>query len=220
MNQMNRMNNLMMQNNNMMNLMMNQMNRMNNPMMQNNNMMNQMNRNNMMPNNNMMNITPMNGMNNPMMQNTPGMMNRNPMMQNNNMNPMMQNNNMNPMMPNSNMNPMMIQMMNMMKNNFKNNQMNNVYQPSQPMPSSKQTINVRFKYNIRNLSNDINIECYPDETVGELIQKYRVKTGDNDRTKKFIYNAKKLDESLKISEAGILDTANIFVVKTEGVMGA
>ena len=64
------------------------------------------------------------------------------------------------------------------------------------------------------------IQCMPHEKVSELIERYRNKTGDRDPQKKFIFNAKNLAPSLSLSEAGISNNANIFVVATKGIKGA
>ena len=64
------------------------------------------------------------------------------------------------------------------------------------------------------------VQCMPDEKVAKAIEKYRNKANDHDTTKKFIFNAKNLNQSLSLSEAGIANNANIFVVTTKGVKGA
>ena len=66
----------------------------------------------------------------------------------------------------------------------------------------------------------IMIQCMPDDRVSDVINKYRIKANDNDTSKKFIFNAKNLNASLTLSEAGITNNANIFVVTTKGVKGA
>ena len=65
----------------------------------------------------------------------------------------------------------------------------------------------------------ITIKCRINEKVSDLIEKYRVESGDRDETKKFIYNAKVLHSSLTLSQAGIMNGSNIFVVITKGVKG-
>ena len=52
-----------------------------------------------------------------------------------------------------------------------------------------------------------------NEKVSELIQAYRTKSGDNDDTKKFIFNAKVININLTANEAGLTDGCNIFVIK-------
>ena len=59
--------------------------------------------------------------------------------------------------------------------------------------------------------------CYPDQKVSSIIEKYRIKSGDFDIDKKFIYNAKALKSYLSLAEAGIYNNANIFVVKVKGI---
>ena len=66
----------------------------------------------------------------------------------------------------------------------------------------------------------IMIQCMPNEKVSTIIDRYRAKSGDKDPTKKFIFNAKNLAPSLTLSEAGISNNANIFVVATKGIKGA
>ena len=64
------------------------------------------------------------------------------------------------------------------------------------------------------------IQCLDTDRLSEVIQRYRVKSNDNDDSKKFIFNAKQLNMSLTVGEAGLTDNANIFVVTTRGVKGA
>ena len=64
------------------------------------------------------------------------------------------------------------------------------------------------------------IQCLSNEKVSEVIKKYRIKSGDNEETKKFIFNAKNLAPSLTVAEAGLTNNANIFVVATKGIKGA
>ena len=66
----------------------------------------------------------------------------------------------------------------------------------------------------------IMIQCTPNDKVSDIIEKYRNKANDRDDTKKFIFNAKNLNTSLSVAEAGITNNANIFVVATKGIKGA
>ena len=59
----------------------------------------------------------------------------------------------------------------------------------------------------------------PKEKVSEIIEKYRNKSGDHDPHKKFIFNAKPLNHSLTLAQAGIINNANIFVIKTKLITG-
>ena len=54
-----------------------------------------------------------------------------------------------------------------------------------------------------------------DEKVYELIQIYRKKSGDNDDTKKFVFNAKVININLTANELGLTDGCNIFVLKSK-----
>ena len=65
----------------------------------------------------------------------------------------------------------------------------------------------------------IMIQCTLNEKVSELIKRYRTKSNDH-QPKRFIFNAKQLNETLSCAEAGLTNNSNIFVVTTEGVKGA
>ena len=65
----------------------------------------------------------------------------------------------------------------------------------------------------------IMIQCTPNDKVSDIIEKYRNKANDRDNTKKFIFNARNLNTSLSVAEAGITNNANIFVVATKGIKG-
>ena len=47
-----------------------------------------------------------------------------------------------------------------------------------------------------------------------------MKSQDYDESKKFIFNAKNLVPSLSVSEAGLINNSNIFVVATKDIKGA
>ena len=66
----------------------------------------------------------------------------------------------------------------------------------------------------------ITIQCLGDEKVSDIIKKYRIKADDKDESKKFIFNAKALNVTLTVAEAGLTNNANVFVVTTKGVKGA
>ena len=61
-------------------------------------------------------------------------------------------------------------------------------------------------------SNPVMVQSMLDEKVSEYIDKYRRKSGDSDPTKKFIFNARPLYQTLTVAESGITHNANIFVV--------
>ena len=170
----------------------------------------------------------MNNMNmmNPMMNSQMNMMNQMTQMnmnQMNNMNPMMNNmNNMNMMNPMNNMN-MMNQgtMMNAAINMQNNNNMANMgNMNSQPPQTNNQYINVYFRAGAQGENGHIMIQCTMNDKVSQLIERYKTKSQEDVSKKKFIFNAKALNPSLTVSEAGLQEGANIFVVNTAGVKGA
>ena len=66
-------------------------------------------------------------------------------------------------------------------------------------------------------TNPIVIESFPDEKVSTIIEVYRNKSFDLEPNKKFLFNAKDLNPNLYLSEAGITNNSNIFVVKFEKI---
>ena len=65
----------------------------------------------------------------------------------------------------------------------------------------------------------IMIQFKKKDKVSDAIKKYRLESGDNDYTVKFIYNAKALHPSLTLEESDMSHNGNVFVVVTEGVKG-
>ena len=204
----------------------------NNPMMNNNQMMNiaqMMNNNSNMINNNMMN-------NNQMM-NITQMMNNNNNMMNNNMNQMMMPNMQNLMMENILKNQMMFDQTNQNNQMMQMNQMANMFsqlikmnnqinpQPGSNISNNNQEgekMNIVFRVSGKRGQNKAPkmIQCLPDEKVSEVVQRYRDQTGDYDKSKKFIYNAKSLNFELTVKQHGITNNGNIFVITTKGIKGA
>ena len=174
-----------------------------NMMMNFNNFMNMMNQN---QNNNMMNMNNMN-MNN---MNNMNMNNMNNMNMNN-----MNMNNMN--MNNMDMNQMMMNFNNYMNNNMNNNIMNNnmgIINP-QNQQNNENVVNLIFKTKMSKYT----IKTNYNETLGSVISKYLDMTRDNN-INLYIHNGKKLNESLTVGEAGLLDGAYIYVVPTDDLKGA
>ena len=66
----------------------------------------------------------------------------------------------------------------------------------------------------------IMVQCLLSDRISGVIERYRGKSGDRDPTKKFIFNAKNLDQSLTVAQAGVNNNSNIFVVTTQGIKGA
>ena len=114
----------------------------------------------------------------------------------------------------------MNQQANNMMMNFNNNNNNNNQNQENNNDGNGISVIFRVSGNNGQASAPLMIQCQPHEKVRELIQRYRTKSGDEDPTKKFIFNAKNLSEELTVSEAGIANNANIFVVATKGIKGA
>ena len=151
--------------------------------------------------------------------------NQNPMMM---QNQMMGNNMQNQMMMQNMQNQMMMNQLKVMQQLNNNNNQQNNQNISQSASSnagdndSPQGLNVVFRVSGPGGQGKppLNIQCMPHEKVSELIKRYRTKSGDKDPTKKFIFNAKNLNQDLTVGEAGISNNGNIFVVTTQGVKGA
>ena len=205
------------------NISMNQGNMMNNPIMnQYPGNMNQMNMNmnlqNMMNQLNM-NLGNMNQMN--MNMNFPNMMNNQMNMNQGNMaNEQMSMNQIMNIMPGNNQDIPMNQAANILNNNLSN--LNIPQSNSTQTQQNNEFINVKIRAETGENNNNkgIEIQCRLDEKVSDLIEKYRSKTGDNDPTKKFIFNAKALNPDLTLEEAKVQNNAYIFVVRTKGIKGA
>ena len=120
------------------------------------------------------------------------------------------------------------QMMNQQMQNVLNNSGSNTVNPSQSQsqPQNQSSAKPGGKCVIFRKSGEgqqgppIMIQCLDSDKISDLIQRYRTKSNDNDDSKKFIFNAKQLNPTLSVGEAGITDNANIFVVTTRGVKGA
>ncbi len=118
-------------------------------------------------------------------------------------------------------NNMMIQNNNQINNNNMNqmkemmNQINLRYSMQQMMNN----FNQREKINLifRSGSSDDNRmpylkECFPDNKLSDIFEEYKVETENMDDSI-FIYQSKSLNPNLTVSEEGLTNNANIFVVK-------
>ena len=110
------------------------------------------------------------------------------------------------------MNNQMMKEMAMMEINNQNNQMKNDELQNQ------QSGGITLKFLTGN--NQLSIQCSLNEKVSDVIQRYRTKSNDRDLTKKFIFNAKKLNCDLTVDEAGLSNNAPILVICTKGIKGA
>ena len=140
------------------------------------------------------------------------MMNQNMMYQNMMNNPMMNQNMMSQMM--------MAQLMANNGNNSQNNDSQSQSSNNNSNMNSNGGFTVIFRTRDTDNSDPISVQCMPNDRVSEVIEKYRSKANDHDETKRFIFNAKELDKSLTVAEAGLQDRANVFVINTKGVKGA
>ena len=61
------------------------------------------------------------------------------------------------------------------------------------------------------------VKCKRDDKVSKIIEEYRTLSRDNDKSKKFIFNAQNLYPKFNLSvvEAGLSHNSNIFVVNTK-----
>ena len=131
-----------------------------------------------------------------------------------------QNNNMNNIF-----NPMQNNQMNMF-NNINNNQFQqmtnqNIMNGAQEL--QRKEINLRF----RSCSNDIceerelNVLCFTDEKISEVIKRYKnkaqIKLG-NDKLR-FIYNNHELNPNKTVEEFGLVNISVIYVVLRQNVIG-
>ena len=105
-------------------------------------------------------------------------------------------------------------------NQILNQNQSNAGSSSVSNSSNSGGITVLFRKNDAPGEKPFAIQCMLSDQVSDIIQRYRNKSGDNDVTKKFIFNAKALNPQLSCAEAGLTDQANVFVVTTQNVVGA
>ena len=138
---------------------------------------------------------------------------------------MMMMNQMNMNQPNMVMNPMGNQMTSMMNQAF-NQQQNMATQLQQmnkqnsniPPFQNPDFITVLFKVQIP--KNQITIQCNLNDKVSDLIKSYRTKTQYDDAAhEKFIFNGKRLVESLTCAEAGLANSSVVYVINDKDNVG-
>ncbi len=108
---------------------------------------------------------------------------------------------------------------NMMKNNNDNNIMNmmnnSVNTSLNPMMDTNKIEKMEVEeYNVifRKDNAITRVKCKSNEKVSDIIERYRDRSCDEDKNLKFFFNSKELNENLTISEAGIRNNSNIFIV--------
>ena len=65
----------------------------------------------------------------------------------------------------------------------------------------------------------IMIKCDFNEKIAKVIERYRKFSPHFTQTEKFIFNAKALNPSITVAEAGLTNNSNIFVAETAGIRG-
>ena len=79
-------------------------------------------------------------------------------------------------------------------------------------------ITVIFKQEWTN--HGIIVDCSPDEKISNIIQKYRMKSGDYDTRRVFLYNAKKLEPDKTALQEGLRHSITVIVTKTHVLIAA
>ena len=95
------------------------------------------------------------------------------------------------------------------------NQQQNDNNVNSPQTQNSNNISVAFRRQIGEgpPKPPLIIQCTLNDKVSSLIQSYCNKTGDHDiQHRKFIFNAKKLNETLTVAEAGMNNNSVIFVL--------
>ena len=97
---------------------------------------------------------------------------------------------------------------------------NNINMPNPPNPNY---ITIYFKLQSLN-GPDLDpytIKCSLDDKVSTIIQKFRIKAKDFDVLhEKFIFNGKRLNETLTAAESGLVNFAVVFVINDRHLEGA
>ena len=117
----------------------------------------------------------------------------------------------------------MTNIMNEMNKRFAEQNGQNTQNDSQNNDQNEQNQNQITLTFIKNNPNaekkQTSIQCLATDKLSDVIEKYRSKTGDQEKNLKFIHNAKKLNPDLLVSECGLLNNSIIFVIPTEGIIG-
>ena len=118
------------------------------------------------------------------------------------------------MMNNNIINQMSIMMMiNHMQNNKTFEEQLKKLDKNKGEDSDDQQISLTF---VKGPHNKITILCHLDEKVSDVIQRYRIKSGDQDMTDDFIFNSKYLNPKITVAEACLSNCALIYVQHNGG----
>ena len=100
--------------------------------------------------------------------------------------------------------------------NFINNM--NTTPPVSPEPNN---ICIIFKLQVRDdLIKTFSIQCTLNDKVSDVIKAFRNKANDfNFQHEKFIFNAKQINQTLTVAEAGMSNNSIIFVINDENLVG-
>ena len=81
---------------------------------------------------------------------------------------------------------------------------------------------ISILFQVQSLGNIQNytIQCSLDDKVSTVIQQYRTKANDFDElSEKFIFNNKRLNETLTVAESGLINNSIVFVINEKGIKG-
>ena len=94
--------------------------------------------------------------------------------------------------------------------------MNQLNEKIQEEKEKSKNIYITFR---KNSNKGYSFQCHMDEKISIVIERYRNIASDFNDNEKFIFNAKALNPSITVAEAGFNNNSNIFVVETKGVRG-
>ena len=96
---------------------------------------------------------------------------------------------------------------------------NSMVQLPQNNPNNDQgniCISVNFRIGVKTIT----VQCQTNQKVSELIERYRIKSGDRDPSKQFKFNTRSLNENKTVAEEGIPNQGIIFVFSIKDMKGA
>ena len=119
------------------------------------------------------------------------------------------------------MNPFLLQQQQAMMNNMLQNQQLINNKLNTPNPPNSNYINIFFKQEINYPDLDpYTIQCSLYDKISIVIKKFRIKAKDYDiLNEKFVFNGKKLNETLLVFESGLTNNAVVFVIKDKQLLG-
>ena len=94
--------------------------------------------------------------------------------------------------------------------------------PNMNNPQNPNFITILFKLQMINetVLKPYSIQCTLNDKVSDVIQKFRTKAQDFDtKHEKFIFNAKRLCETLTVAEAGMSNNSIVYVINDKDLEG-